>query len=129
MRNGLIALGVVALAAVALPRLRLEYAPDATFPELAVALQLPDETDSAEVTRRWVIPIESALRAAGDTDGTRGDVEAGSATITARFKRGADIELKAARVASDLAPLSKVLHHQLHALYARSVKPHVHHLW
>ncbi|HEX3068077.1 MAG TPA: ATP-binding cassette domain-containing protein, partial [Thermoanaerobaculia bacterium] len=37
--------------------------------------------------------------------GTRGNVETGSATILARFKRGTDIELKAARLASDLAPL------------------------
>src|SRR5881394_3203959 len=101
------ALAIVLLACVALPRVRLEYAPDVTFPELAVTLQLPPaaNVDSAETTRRWVIPIESALRAVGDTTGTRGDVEAGSATIVARFKRGTDIELKAARLASDLAPL------------------------
>src|SRR5207244_3092488 len=55
--------------------------------------------------RRWVVPIEGALRAAGDTTGTRGEVEAGSATIVARFKRGTDVELKAARLASDLAAL------------------------
>ena len=36
-----IALGVLLLAVVSLPRLRLEYAPDVTFPELAVTLQLP----------------------------------------------------------------------------------------
>jgi ABC-2 type transport system ATP-binding protein len=105
MRDRIIALAVIALALAALPRLRLDYAPDAAFPELAVALRLPDAIDSAEVTRRWVVPIESALRAAGDTTGTRGEVDAGAATIVARFKRGTDVELKAARLASDLAPL------------------------
>src|SRR2546423_13837392 len=102
-----IAAGVILLAVVSVPRLRLEYAPDVAFPELAVTLQLPPTAnlDSAQTTRRWVIPIEGALRSVGDTTGTRGDVEAGSATIVARFKRGTDIELKAARLASDLAPL------------------------
>jgi ABC-type multidrug transport system ATPase subunit len=107
MRERILAIAMIALAAVALPRLRLEYAPHVSFPELAVMLRLPPTAniDSAETTRRWVIPIESALRAIGDTTGTRGEVEAGAATITARFKRGTDIELKAARLASDLAPL------------------------
>jgi ABC-2 type transport system ATP-binding protein len=102
-----IALAVIVLAIVSLPRLRLEYAPDVTFPELNVTLQLPQDAsaDSTETTRQWVVPIESALRGIGDTTGTRGNVEAGSATILARFKRGTDIELKAARLASDLAPL------------------------
>ena len=61
-RPTFIALAVIALAVVALPRLRLEYAPDATFPELAVMLSLPEteNADSAETTRRWVIPIEIA---------------------------------------------------------------------
>ena len=105
--RGVMALAAVVLAAVSLPRLRLEYAPDVSFPELNVTLQLPPSAnmDSTETTRQWVIPIESALRGIGDTTGTRGDVEAGSATILARFKRGTDIELKAARLASDLAPL------------------------
>ena len=101
------ALAVLLLAGVSLPRIRLEYAPDVTFPELAVALRLPPTANagSTETTRRWVVPIEGALRAAGDTTGTRGEVEAGSATIVARFKRGTDVELKAARLASDLAAL------------------------
>jgi ABC-2 type transport system ATP-binding protein len=106
-----IAAGVILFALVSIPRLRLEYAPDVTFPELAVTLRLPPgaNIDSAETTRRWVIPIEGALRSAGDTDGTRGDVGAGSAMIVARFKRGTDVELKAARLASDLAPLRALL--------------------
>ncbi len=105
--RSVIALAVIVLAIVSLPRLRLEYAPDVTFPELNVTLQLPPDAsaDSTETTRQWVVPIESALRGIGDTTGTRGNVEAGSATILARFKRGTDIELKAARLASDLAPL------------------------
>jgi ABC-type multidrug transport system ATPase subunit len=87
--------------------LRLDYASDAAFPELYVSLELPPSAnlDSAETARQWVVPIESALRGIGDTAGTRGEVESGSATILARFKRGTDIELKAARLASDLAPL------------------------
>jgi len=105
--RSVIALAVIVLAIVSLPRLRLEYAPDVTFPELNVTLQLPPDAsaDSTETTRQWVVPIEGALRGIGDTTGTRGNVEAGSATILARFKRGTDIELKAARLASDLAPL------------------------
>ena len=102
-----IAAGIVLFACVSIPRLRLDYAPDVSFPELAVVLRLPPSVniDSTETTRRWVIPIESALRAAGDTTGTRGEVEPGAATIVARFKRGTDVELKAARLASDLARL------------------------
>jgi ABC-2 type transport system ATP-binding protein len=105
--RSVIALAVIVLAIVSLPRLLLEYAPDVTFPELNVTFQLPPDAsaDSTETTRQWVVPIESALRGIGDTTGTRGNVEAGSATILARFKRGTDIELKAARLASDLAPL------------------------
>ena len=105
--RGMIALAVGVLAIVSAPRVRLDYAPDVTFPELNVILQLPPaaNTDSAETTRQWVVPIESALRGIGDTTGTRGSVEAGSATILARFKRGTDVELKAARLASDLASL------------------------
>src|SRR4051794_11239010 len=102
-----VAAGLLLFAGVSVPRLRLEYAPDATFPELGVSLRLPPTSniDSTETTRRWVIPIEGALRSVGDTTGTRGEVEAGSASIVARFKPGTDIELKAARLASDLAPL------------------------
>jgi ABC-2 type transport system ATP-binding protein len=101
------AIAVVTLALVSLPRLRLEYAPDVVFPELVVSLQLPPtaNADSQETTRQWVIPIENALRAAGETTGTRGDIGGGSATVVARFRRGTDVELKAARVTSDLAPL------------------------
>ena len=82
-------LAIVLLACVSLPRLRLEYAPDVTFPELGVTLRLPPtaNVDSTETTRRWVIPIESALRSAGDATGTRGEVDAGSATILARASR------------------------------------------
>ncbi len=102
-----VAAGLLLFAGVSVPRLRLEYAPDATFPELGVSLRLPPTSniDSTQTTRRWVIPIEGALRSVGDTTGTRGEVDAGSASIVARFKPGTDIELKAARLASDLAPL------------------------
>jgi ABC-2 type transport system ATP-binding protein len=105
--RSVIALAIVVLAIVSVPRVRLEYAPDVTFPELNVTLQLPPaaNADATETTRQWVVPIESALRGIGDTTGTRGNVNAGSATILARFKRGTDVELKAARLASDLAPL------------------------
>src|SRR2546430_6898225 len=124
------ALAIVLLACVALPRVRLEYAPDVTCPELAVSLRLPPSAnaDSAETTRRWVIPIEAALRAAGDSTGTRGDVEGGSATIVARFRRGVDVELKAARLTSDLAPLRARLPERasLSVFPARGgVRPHV----
>ncbi|HEX3069414.1 MAG TPA: hypothetical protein VHX14_12660, partial [Thermoanaerobaculia bacterium] len=63
----MIALAVIVLAIVSLPRLRLEYAPDVTFPELNVTLQLPPDAsaDSTETTRQWVVPIESALRGIG----------------------------------------------------------------
>ena len=95
------------LAAVSLPRIRLAYAPDVAFPEVAVTLRLPPSAnlDSSETTRRWVVPIESAIRSVGDVTGTRGDINADSATVVARFKRGTDAPLKAARLASELAPL------------------------
>ncbi|HEV2721554.1 MAG TPA: hypothetical protein VG323_16145, partial [Thermoanaerobaculia bacterium] len=77
------AVAIVVLAAVSLPRLRLAYDAEVAFAELSVVLRLPDATDSEDVARRWAVPIESALRAAGDVIATRGEVDANGARITA----------------------------------------------
>jgi ABC-type multidrug transport system ATPase subunit/multidrug efflux pump subunit AcrB len=105
--RSIIGAGIVMLAAASLPQTRFEYARDISFPELIVHLQLPASAnvDSANTTRRWVLPIESALRSAGDLTGSRGEVDGGSANVVARFKQGIDVDLKAARLASELAPL------------------------
>jgi len=119
------AVAIVVLAAVSLPRLRLGYDPEVAFAELTVVLRLPEATDSEDVARRWAVPVEGALRAAGDVIATRGEVDANGARITARFRRGVDAELKAARLATDLVPLRARLPRgaTLAIWPARSVQP------
>jgi ABC-type multidrug transport system ATPase subunit len=105
--RGVAALAIVLLAAVSAPRLPLDLAPREGAAELVATLQLPPSAsaDPVELARRWVVPLETAVRSLGDVIATRGEVGADAATIVVRFRRGTDAELKAARLVSELAPL------------------------
>jgi aryl-alcohol dehydrogenase-like predicted oxidoreductase len=70
---------------------------------------VPQDMSLAQMALRWIL-----------------DFPAVTAAIPGG-RRPSQIEENAR--ASDLPQLSKTLHHQLHELYARSIKPHVHHLW
>jgi ABC-type multidrug transport system ATPase subunit/multidrug efflux pump subunit AcrB len=104
-RRGVIAVAIVLLACVAAPRLRLDYVARVALPELTVALALPPSAaaDPAETASRWLVPIESAIRSAGDVIGTRGEVSGNGARLMVRFRSGVDPQLKTARLLSDLA--------------------------
>jgi ABC-2 type transport system ATP-binding protein len=107
VRRAVIALAIVIFAIASLPRLRLAFEPAAAYSELTVMLQLPESAagDAADTTRTWVTPIESALRASGDVVAVHSQIDVDSAEVRARFRRGIDSELKAARLSSELVPL------------------------
>ncbi len=105
MRRHIAAFAVIVLALVSAPAIHLDYEPDLQQPEITVGLQMGAETDPEELTAHWVVPIESAIRSLGDVIATRGEITADAATITVRFRRGTDAELKTARLASELAGL------------------------
>jgi len=109
MRRHVAAFAVIVLAVVSAPAIHLDYAPRIAEPELMVALDMGATTDPEELTARWVVPIESAIRSLGDVTATRGEITAEDATITVRFRRGTDAELKTARLASELATLRRRL--------------------
>ena len=105
MRRHVAAFAVIVLSIVSAPAVHLDYAPDIAYPELIVSLDMPpgSMTDPVETTRRWITPVESAIRSLGDVVATRGEITSDSAMITVRFRRGTDAELKTARLASELA--------------------------
>ncbi|HEX6098294.1 MAG TPA: efflux RND transporter permease subunit [Thermoanaerobaculia bacterium] len=105
MRRHVAAFAVIVFALVSAPAIHLDYVPGLAQPEVTVALEMGAGTDPEELTARWVVPIESAIRSLGDVIATRGEITAGDATITVRFRRGTDTELKTARLASELAGL------------------------
>ena len=53
------------LGAISGARLPLSYLPAWSLPELWVDLRLPESTDLTELTRRWIVPLESSIRAVG----------------------------------------------------------------
>ena len=105
------AVTVVLLAAVFAPRLALDYTPRDAAPEVSVSIRLPaaSTSDPVDVTTRYVLPLETAIRSLGDVVATRSEVGTDGATAIVRFRRGIDAELKAARLSSELAPLRRKL--------------------
>ena len=105
MRKFIPAVAVVLLAIASARSVQLDYAPALSLPELNVELTMPPAaaTDPIETTTRWIVPVESAIRSLGDVIAMRGDVSSDSATLTVRFRRGTDAELKVARLTSELA--------------------------
>jgi ABC-2 type transport system ATP-binding protein len=101
--------GLLLLGGVALSRLPMEYLPRRSFPELTVALSLPEAREPAAVGRDWVEEIEGAVRSLGRLRGTAGEVRSDGAQLTVRFTPGTDAERKAARLESELAGLRRRL--------------------
>ena len=101
--------GVLLLGGVSALRLPLAFLPAWSLPELWVDLELPHGTDLDRMARQWVLPLESAIRAAGDVRGTDGEVSAAGAGLRVRFRAGTDIGRKAARLESELAGLRRRL--------------------
>lgn len=105
----LICLALVLLGGVAAGRLRLAFLPTWSLPELNVVLRLPEAGEVGEVTRRWVVPLETAIRAAGEVRSIAGDVDAEGGRFRVRFRSGIDAERKAARLESELGGLRRHL--------------------
>jgi ABC-type multidrug transport system ATPase subunit len=102
-------LGLLLLGTVALTKLPLEYLPRQSFPELTVALTLPESREPKTVARDWVEEIEGAVRSLGRVSGTKGEVRSDGAELTVRFAPGTDPERKAARLESELTGLRRRL--------------------
>ncbi|HEX3525736.1 MAG TPA: efflux RND transporter permease subunit, partial [Thermoanaerobaculia bacterium] len=101
--------GLLLLGGVALTKLPLDYLPRQSFPELTVALTLPESREPATISRDWVEEIEGAIRSLGRVSGTKGEVRSDGAELTVRFAPGTDPERKAARLESELAGLRRRL--------------------
>ncbi len=101
--------GVLLLGAAAAARLEVAYLPAWSLPELRVDLALPEASDLESLTRRWILPLESSIRAAGDVRGLAGEVNATGGNLRVRFRAGTDAERKVARLESELAGLRRRL--------------------
>jgi len=101
--------GLLLLGGAALARIPLEYLPRQSFPELTVALRLPEAREPAAVTRDWMEEIEGAVRSLGRVRGMAGEVRSDGAELRVRFTPGTDAERKAARLESELAGLRRRL--------------------
>ncbi|HVT57184.1 MAG TPA: ATP-binding cassette domain-containing protein [Thermoanaerobaculia bacterium] len=109
---------VLALGLAAARSLPLALAPHAELPRLRVELRLGESTDPFEVTRKWVEPIEAAIRAGGSIASLSGSVASDGASLDVRYAAGGaggavgdprQRELanlrRAARLRAELAPL------------------------
>ena len=102
-------LAVLILGAVAASRIEVSYLPERSFPEVRVTLRLNESHDVAELTRRWLQPLESAVRAAGGVTSTAGEVGPRGASLRVRLRPDIDPRRKAARMESELASLARRL--------------------
>ncbi|MEM7587670.1 MAG: efflux RND transporter permease subunit [Acidobacteriota bacterium] len=102
-------LGLLILGVVAGSRLSLSFLPEWSLPELRVDLRLANGSELSDLTRRWVVPLESSIRAVGGVRGMAGHVHATGCSLRVRFEAGADAERKAARLESELAGLRRQL--------------------
>ena len=100
---------VVILGVVAATRVELAYLPTWTFPELEARLTVSNPTDVEELTRRYVVPLESAIRTLGQVRGHAGEVSNRGAELRVRFEPGTNAERKAARLESELQSLRRKL--------------------
>ncbi len=101
--------GVLLLGAAAVARLEVAYLPAWSLPELRVDLALPEASDLESLTRRWILPLESSIRASGDVRGLAGEVNATGGNLRVRFRAGTDAARKVARLESELASLRRRL--------------------
>jgi ABC-2 type transport system ATP-binding protein len=109
VRALLAVLALLILGAVAFARLPMDYLPRQSFPELTVGLRLPDARGPEEVTRDWLVEIESAVRSLGRVRGTDGQVRPDGAEMRVRFSPGTDPGRKAARLEAELSGLRRRL--------------------
>ncbi len=104
-----VCLAVVLLGAVSAARLEVVYLPAWSFPELVVVLSTAQPSEVDELTRRWIQPTESAIRAVGDVTSVAGQVWTTGGYLRVRFRSGTDAERKAGRLESELAALRREL--------------------
>jgi ABC-2 type transport system ATP-binding protein len=109
LRALLAVLALLILGTVAFARLPMDYLPRQSFPELTVGLRLPDARGPEEVTRDWLVEIESAVRSLGRVRGTDGQVRPDGAEMRVRFSPGTDPGRKAARLEAELSGLRRRL--------------------
>ncbi|MCP4659256.1 MAG: efflux RND transporter permease subunit, partial [bacterium] len=102
-------LGILLLGGVAAQRLDIAYLPSSSFPELSVRLRLLQGTDVADLTRRWIVPLEASIRAVGEVRGVAGEVNSDGGWFRVRLRPGTDAERKAARLESELSMLRRDL--------------------
>ncbi len=107
--RGVVCLAILLLGGVAALRLELSYLPTWTFPELIVDLRLPEMSEIDDLTRRYIQPLESSIRAVGETTSVAGEVYTSGGWFRVRFRAGTDAERKAARLESELAFLRREL--------------------
>ncbi len=100
---------VLLLGGVSAARLPVAFLPAWSLPELTVEMRLPDNIELGELTRRWILPLESSIRAVGEVRGMAGEVDASGGSFRVRFRAGTDAERKAARLESELAGLRRRL--------------------
>ncbi|MEM8930562.1 MAG: efflux RND transporter permease subunit [Acidobacteriota bacterium] len=100
-----LALGLLLLGTASALQVPIDYLPVWTFPELDVALHLPETDDVDALTRGWVVPLESAIRAIGGVRDMAGEVHGRGAELKVRLAPGSDAERKAARLESELQSL------------------------
>ena len=109
LARGLGVLALLILGTVAAARIDVSYLPERSFPEVRVTLTLNESHDVAELTRRWLQPLESAVRAAGGVTSTAGEVGPSGAALRVRLRPGIDPRRKTARLESELASLARRL--------------------
>ncbi len=109
LARAVVAAAILLLGGLAAWRLPLSFLPETRFPELSVSLRLPDSSDPLEVSRQWIVPLESAIRSLGDVRGIAGQVSASGGFLRVRFAAGTDPERKASRLESELTSLRRQL--------------------
>ena len=105
----IICLAILLLGAAAALTLDLSYLPTWSLPELTVSLRLPETTKIDDLTERWVLPLESAIRAVGDVTSAAGEVNVSGARFQVRLRAGTDPERKTSRLESELSALRREL--------------------
>ena len=96
-------MALLVLGGVAAMRVPVSYLPERSFPELRLELRLDAPSTLEATTRRYVQPLEAAIRAVGGVESMAGQVTPAGGMLRIRFHPGVDVEVKAARLESELA--------------------------
>ncbi len=107
IRRSLAILGFLLLGAVSASLVEVRYEPEVRRSDITVWLRLPESTsrDAERVGLEWSVPLESIVRGLGEVDGMRSSVSPDGVWIRVRFRPGADVRKKIARLGTDLAAL------------------------